>query len=91
MEGLIKWMENIHSDVKSDIKAATNQPCEKSFKEYIRSIDLHDMALKNIEVLLRQLSQAVQEINNIAFQRVEKWSCRKKKEQYLPISAHPIK
>lgn len=60
-------MEKMHLDMKADINT-TNQICEKSFEEHVRSIDLHDIALKNIEVQLGQLMQAEQARNNTTLQ-----------------------
>lgn len=48
-------------DKKSDIKAM-NQGCENTFEKHVRSLDLHDTTLKNIEI------QAVQPRNQAAFQ-----------------------
>lgn len=52
-------MEDMHSDVKNEIKTI-NQRCKKSFEEYARRIDLHDTSLKNIETQLGRLNQVVQ-------------------------------
>lgn len=45
----MKKMEDMHMYIKAKIKT-TNQRCKKFFEEDARRIDLHEMALKNIEV-----------------------------------------
>lgn len=52
-------------DVNVEIKT-TNQRCEKSFEEDTRRIDLYEIALKNNEVQMGQLTQAIQAMNNAA-------------------------
>lgn len=47
-------------------------------------INLHDMSLKNVEIQMGQLTQAMQSRNNTTFQE-EKGCSSKGKEQYLAI------
>lgn len=49
LEGLMEKIEDMHIDVKAEIKT-TNQRCEKFFEKHKRRIDLHDTVLTNIEV-----------------------------------------
>lgn len=84
VEGIMKKMEDMHSNMKNEIKA-TNQCCEKSFEEYARRINLHDTALKSIETQLGQLSQAVQGRNNAAFLSIKKGPCSKGRSNIMLI------
>lgn len=38
-------IEDMYIDVKADINT-TNQKCEKTFEEYARRIDLHELLLR---------------------------------------------
>lgn len=79
----MKKVKDMHMNVKLEIKT-TSQRCEKSFEEIARRIDLHDTTLNNIEVQMRQFTQAVQAKNNVAFEG-EKGSNSNGKGQCLDI------
>lgn len=85
----MKKIEAMQMNVKVEIKT-TNQICKKFFEEHTKRIDLYDIVFKNIEVQMRQLTQAIQSKNTTIIQ-IENEANSKEKEQCLAIQAWKTK